>query len=83
MSKDKICFVIAPIGEPESDTRKRSDQILRYLISPAAEEYGYKALRVDQISKPGIIDTTQVIQHVVDDPLVVADLTDRNPNVFY
>ena len=27
--------------------------------------------------------TSQVIQHVVDDPLVIADLTERNPNVFY
>ena len=27
--------------------------------------------------------TSQVIQHIVDDPLVIADLTDRNPNVFY
>ncbi len=27
--------------------------------------------------------TSQVIQHIVDDPLVIADLTERNPNVFY
>jgi hypothetical protein len=27
--------------------------------------------------------TDQVIQHLVDDELVIADLTDRNPNVFY
>jgi hypothetical protein len=27
--------------------------------------------------------TSQVIQHVVNDALVVADLTERNPNVFY
>ena len=79
---DKACFVIAPIGEPESDTRKRSDQILRHIIRPAVEAKGYTAVRADEISEPGII-TSQVIQHVVDDPLVVADLTERNPNVFY
>ena len=78
----KICFVIAPIGEPESETRRRSDQILRHIIRPAVESRGYKAIRADDISEPGII-TSQVIQHVVDDPLVVADLTERNPNVFY
>ncbi len=76
------CFVIAPIGEAESDTRKRSDQILKHVISPATEECGYKAIRADQISEPGMI-TSQVIQHIVDDPLVIADLTERNPNVFY
>jgi len=79
---DKICFVIAPIGEAESETRKRSDQVLKHVIGPAALACGYKAIRADQISEPGMI-TSQVIQHIVDDPLVIADLTERNPNVFY
>jgi hypothetical protein len=78
----KTCFVISPIGEVGSETRKRSDIILKYIISPAAEHCGYAALRADQISEPGLI-TSQVIQHIVDDSLVIADLTERNPNVFY
>src|SRR3989339_2254786 len=82
MSEQKSCFVIAPIGEPDSDTRKRSDQVLKHIIRPAVEACGYKAVRADEIDKPGII-TSQVIQRVVDDPLVVADLTESNPNVFY
>jgi hypothetical protein len=78
----KTCFVLAPIGELESEVRKRSDQILRHIIQPAVKSCGYEPLRADQISEPGII-TTQIIQHIIDDPLVVADLTGRNPNVFY
>lgn len=78
----KTCFVIAPIGEIGSETRKRSDLVLKYVILPAAEQCGYAALRADQISEPGLI-TSQVIQHIIDDPLVIADLTERNPNVFY
>lgn len=79
---DKVCFVISPIGEPDSDTRKRSDQVLKHVIRPAATSCGYKAVRADEIDKPGMI-TSQVIQHVVNDALVIADLTERNPNVFY
>jgi hypothetical protein len=56
--------------------------VLRHVIAPAANECGYRALRADKISEPGII-TSQVIQHLVEDPLVIADLTDWNPNVFY
>ena len=56
--------------------------MLRYVVRPAVESCGYEAVRADEIDKPGMI-TSQVIQHVVEDPLVVADLTDRNPNVFY
>lgn len=82
MKEKKPCFVIAPIGEPDSETRKRSDQVLKHIIRPAVEACGYDAIRADQIDKPGII-TSQVIQRVVGDPLVIADLTETNPNVFY
>jgi hypothetical protein len=80
--KSHICFVIAPIGRENSPERIRSDQVFRHVIAPAATECGYEAIRADNISEPGLI-TSQVIQHVVADPLVVADLTGRNPNVFY
>lgn len=78
----RTCFVIAPIGDEGTGTRARSDQILNHIIAPVAKECGYTAVRADRISEPGII-TSQVIQHLVEDPLVVADLTGRNPNVFY
>lgn len=80
--KEKVCFIIAPIGDEGSDMRLRSDQVLKHIIGPAAKDCGYETIRADKITKPGII-TCQVIQHLVDDPLVIADLTGRNPNVFY
>lgn len=79
---DKVCFVIAPIGEPESETRKVSDQVFKHIVSPVVQEFEFNPVRADHISEPGII-TSQVIQYVVQSPLVVADLTGRNPNVFY
>ena len=81
-SSDKLCFVIAPIGPVESDTRKRSDKVFKHIIVPAVEKCGYKATRADQLSNPGVI-TTQIINHILSDHLIVADLTDHNPNVFY
>jgi len=78
----KTCFVISPIGEEGSETRRRSDQVLKHIIKPATESCGYLAVRADEIDKPGLI-TSQVIQHVVTDALVIADLTEMNPNVFY
>jgi hypothetical protein len=76
------CFVISPIGSDNSDVRGRADKILTHIIAPVADECGYEALRADKISEPGMI-TTQVIQHIMEDPMVVADLTDQNANVFY
>lgn len=80
--EERICFVIAPIGKPDSDIRRRSDQVFKHIVSATVESLGYKPIRADHISEPGII-TTQVIQYVVDSPLVIADLTGHNPNVFY
>lgn len=80
--EENTAFVISPIGDPGSEVRKRADLILKYLIEPSASECGYKTLRADKISEPGII-TSQIISHVLNDPLVIADLTGHNPNVFY
>ncbi|MFX0206665.1 MAG: hypothetical protein ACFFDT_11825 [Candidatus Hodarchaeota archaeon] len=78
----RVAFVISPIGEPDSAERKRADQILKHVIKPVVSEFGYEAIRADNIPKPGII-TSQVINHIINDPLVIADLAGHNPNVFY
>jgi hypothetical protein len=78
----KECFVIAPIGEPGSPTRIRADQVLQYVIGEALRPLGYKVLRADKISEPGYI-TIQVLQKLQSSALTIADLTERNANVFY
>jgi hypothetical protein len=79
------CFVIAPIGDANSQTRHRSDLVLQHIIVPAALSAGFKSERVkraDQIPKPGII-TSQVVQFLTDAELIIADLSEHNANVFY
>jgi hypothetical protein len=82
MADRPVCFVIAPIGKDGSEARIRSDKVLKHIIGPVAEECGYEAIRADKISEPGMI-TTQVINHILNDPMVIADLTGNNANVFY
>jgi hypothetical protein len=81
-SDKKVCFVISPIGSSGSDERSRADQVLKHIITPAASKYEYTVIRADTISQPGLI-TTDIIQYILDVPLVIADLTNHNPNVFY
>ncbi|MHB1006193.1 MAG: hypothetical protein ACYC3S_11200 [Chloroflexota bacterium] len=78
----KTCFVVAPIGAENSETRLRSDKVYRHIVRPATEECGYDATRADHMPNPGII-TSQVIQRLLNDDLVIADLTGSNPNVYY
>ena len=83
MADDRpLCFLICPIGEDGSETRRRSDDVMTYIVRPAAEECGFRSERADDSSNPGSI-TSRVISTVLTAPLVVADLSDHNPNVFY
>lgn len=79
----KRCFVIGPIGDEGSAIRWRSDLVLKFIIEPAAKECGYDpVLRSDKVNAPGLI-SRQIINHLIEDELVIADLTHHNPNVFY
>lgn len=76
------CFFIAPISADDSDIRKRSNGVRDFVIAPAVESLDLKVVRADDLMKPGQI-TLQVIEHVLSAKAVVADLTGRNPNVYY
>ena len=80
--KKKTCFVISPIGSADSETRERSDKALKHVFKAALEPRGYQVIRADEISVPGSI-TLQVLEKVLESDLVIADLTEHNPNVFY
>ena len=79
---DGECFLIAPIGDPGTPTRERSDGIRDFIVGRAAEQLRLRVIRADDITDGGHI-TLQVIEHVLSARLVVADLTGSNPNVFY
>lgn len=78
----KVCFYVTPIGSADSEERKHSDLFLSALVEPAVQEFALQVIRADQIGKPGMI-TGQVIEHLMNAALVIADLSFHNPNVFY
>jgi hypothetical protein len=55
---------------------------LKFVIRPVAGSCGYEPIRADEIDEPGVV-TSQIVQRIVSSPILVADLTDGNPNVFY
>jgi hypothetical protein len=83
------CFVIGPIGDafaahdsPARETYEDSLRIMADVIEPACAKYGLKPVRADSLSRAGEI-TTQIFRRLRDDDVVIADLTDANPNVMY
>lgn len=76
-----MCFVISEFGSDEK-TRIERKQMLKHLVRKVCEPMGYTVQRADDIDDLGQI-THQIIERLLDDDLVVADLTGLNPNVFY
>jgi hypothetical protein len=83
-SAKKTCFVIGPIGADGGESRRKADFLLKGIILPAAAACGHEVevTRADKIADPGLI-TEQIIEAVLDSDLVIADLSDQNPNAFY
>lgn len=78
----KKCFVVSPIGDEGSDTRSNADKLYKYIIKPVCEICDFEAIRVDQLNDANSITQT-IIEFLDDADLVIADITEHNPNVFY
>ena len=76
------CFVITPIGERGSAIRKNTDELLDNIIKPVLKELGFEVVVPHEMDESGSI-TNQIIRHIVNDEMVVANLTGLNPNVMY
>ena len=79
---EKICFIVTAIGESGTPTRERADNVYKYLIAPVCEDLGYKPVRVDHVNAVDNINAT-IINYLKTAPMVIADMTDHNPNAFY
>lgn len=80
----RVCFVISPIGREGTEVYKNFKEVLDHIIKPAVANSGYKleVLRADEIEKPGSF-IKDILRRLLDSFVVIADLTDQNPNVFY
>jgi len=74
-SSSSLCFVIMPFSPGY-------ELIYHQMIKPAAETFGLKVLRADDIYSPGVI-TEQIRAAIHQSIICVADITDKNPNVLY
>jgi hypothetical protein len=75
-------FVISQIGEPESPVRRRADEVFDYIVKPAVAKCGLTAHRSDHDRTPGQV-TSGLIRSILESHVVIADMTGRNPNVYY
>jgi len=70
-----LCFVLMPFDEAYRQTYDQA-------IKAGIEECGLRCLRADDIYSTGPI-LVDIMRRICEATVVVADLTDRNPNVLY
>jgi hypothetical protein len=75
-------FVVMQVGEEGSAERKRADEVYNFIVAPALETVGLVPYRADLDPSPGSI-TPKMLNELLSSRGVIADLTGRNPNVYY
>lgn len=82
--KSRLIFVITPIGKKGTETYKKYDAIFTTMIKPAIDSVdpSFRIIRADHIAKPGSF-IKDILKHLQSSFIVIANLTDLNPNVFY
>lgn len=85
MPNEHNCFVISPIGDPDSEIRKAADDLLEYLVIPALRNCDFlpnNIIRADKMYSPGSINS-DILALIKSCDLCIIDVTGMNPNVMY
>lgn len=81
-TKPKRCFVIIPFSQTsEEHTEDYWNKHFEYFLKPLIKECGDLEVSRSEALRGDILK--QIIRDLYDSSIVVADLTDKNPNVFW
>jgi len=84
-SLDLKAFIVTPIGDDNSDTRRAAEGVIDAVIIPKLIKAGFQEENITvahRLSTSGSINK-QIITRIVEDDIVIANLTSLNPNVMY
>jgi hypothetical protein len=79
---EKKCFVVTPIGGQDSEIRRAADGVIDTVIKPVLEDFGFQVDVAHKMYNSGSINK-QILNRIINDDLVVVNLTNLNPNVMY
>jgi hypothetical protein len=74
-AEQNLCFILMPFTAP-------FDRLYKEKIKPTVEACGFKCLRADDLFSPSPI-LEDIWIHICKSAVIIADVTGRNPNVFY
>jgi len=82
--ESKKCFIITPIGPDKTEIRRSADGVINSVIRPLLENtFNFADVKAaHEINSSGSINN-QIMNRILEDDLVIANLTGVNPNVMY
>ncbi|MDQ0114375.1 hypothetical protein J2T15_003830 [Paenibacillus harenae] len=78
----KKCFIVTPIGGNNTEIRRHADGVIESANEPILIDHDVELFVSHKMSDPGSI-TKKILEHILEDDLVIANLTSLNPNVMY
>jgi nucleoside 2-deoxyribosyltransferase len=81
----QTCFIVTPIGGDNTDTRRAAEGVIDAVIIPSLTELGFIEGNIKvahRMANAGSINK-QLISRILEDDLVIVNLTNLNPNVMY
>lgn len=76
----KTAFVVMPFSKTTSKTEAQWTEIFDHMFKPAFVDCGYICERAKPMTG-GLLES--IVEHLSQSTVVLADITDHNPNVFY
>lgn len=71
-----------PIADMSPYPEGHFSRVYEFIIKPACEKAGFRPLRADDVQKTNFI-MLDILKCVVKSPMMIVDLSGRNPNVLY
>ena len=76
------CFVIMPIANPDGYDDGHFEKVYEDIHKVACINAGYNPVRADEV-KPTNLIHLDILQKLIDSPMAICDLSNRNPNVLF
>lgn len=80
--ENKDCFVIMPLSDCDGYEKGHFQRVYEDIIMPAVKKTEFSPKRADEVKETNFIHL-DILQKLIDAPIVICDLSTRNPNVLF
>lgn len=77
-----MCFVVMPIADPDGYVKGHFKHVYEDIVKPACCNAGFNPIRADEVKQSNLIHL-DILQKLLEAPMAVCDLSNRNPNVLF